>query len=114
MKHAAYILLLFLGLVAGCAFSQSVISIAPRGAFNPGSEAELLAELNRHLPFVIKSDNFVCRRKTSGLVGWAVVKHPGEKDILKDRLRNSTTLRVLEVEELTPEVQALLKEDGKK
>ena len=43
-------------------------------------------------------------------VGWAVVGTGDHKEIAKTKLDESTTLRLLQVEALTPEFEAIMKQ----
>lgn len=90
---------------------NSVLCVAPQGQFNPQTESELLAELNSQLPFVIAPKHFISKRKSSGIVGWAVVENNQKKDVAKTKLKQSSTLRLLQVEALTPEFETLIKQD---
>jgi len=110
MKRVTYGAVLATALLLGCASSRSVLSIAPREPFSPRSEAELLSELNAQLPFEIPSKDFIAKQKSSTLVGWAVVCTDDEKEIAKIRLAESSTLRLLQVEALTPEFEAIMKQ----
>lgn len=113
MKHKSYFFVLLACLLAGCALSRSVLCVAPQGQFNPQSESELLAELNSQLPFTIPQKHFISKKKSSGLVGWAVVRNDEQKDVMKAKLKKSTTLKLLQVEALTPEFEALMKQHNK-
>ena len=100
-------------LIAGCASSRSVVCVAPAGEFKPQSEAELLAELNSHLPFTIDQKHFISKDKSGRRVGWAVVQDDKQKDTVKDELEKSSTLKLLQVEPITPEFEAVLKQHKK-
>ena len=110
MTRTPCLMLPVLCLLAGCGSSKSVLCVAPTGEFKPQSEAELLAELNAELPFEIPQRRFVALEKSSGLVGWAIVRNDQEKDVAKAELKKSTTLRLLQVEALTPEFKQLMKQ----
>jgi len=97
-------------LLAGCSSSRTVLCVVPTGEFKPQSEAELLAELNQQLPFTIPRKHFVSKQRSSGLVGWAVVRNDREKDLAKAQLKKSATLKLLQVEALTPEFEKLMKQ----
>ena len=109
MKHGLYLVCLLACLLAGCAPSRSVLCVAPQGKFTPRSEAELLSELNSQLPFTIPQRYFISKQKSNGLVGWAVVRNDEQKELVKAKLQNSTTLKLLQVEALTPEFEAIMK-----
>ena len=91
----------------------SVLCVVPTGEFKPQSEAELLAELNQQLPFTIPRKHFVSKQRSSGLVGWAVVRNDREKDLAKAQLKKSTTLKLLQVEGMTLEFEKLMKQHKK-
>lgn len=110
MKYKSYLVLSMLCLFAGCSSSRSVLCVAPKDNFKPQSESELLAELNSQLPFTIPQKNFISKKKSNRLVGWAVVRNDREKDLAKSELKNSTTLELLQVEALTPEFEAFMKQ----
>lgn len=113
MKYKSYFLLSMLCLVAGCNSSRSVLSIAPKGEFKPQSESELLAELNSQLPFAIPQEQFISKQKSGGLVGWAVVQNDRQKDVAKAELDKSATLELLQVEALTDEFEAIMRQNKK-
>ena len=113
MKYKICLMLLATCLLAGCASSRSVLCVAPQGKFNPESESELLSELNGQLPFTIPQKRFISKRKSSGLVGWAVVRNDEQKDVAKAKLKKSSTLKLLQVESLTPEFETLMKQHKK-
>lgn len=110
MIYKLYFVLPVLCLLAGCNSSRYVLCVAPTGEFKPQSESELLAELNSQLPFKIPQKHFISKKKSSGLVGWAVVRNDRESDIAKAELKKSTTLKLLQVEALTPEFEAIMKQ----
>ena len=110
MKHRAYLVMLAAGLFAGCASSRSVLCIAPQGPFSPQSEAALLSELNSHLPFEVSKKQFIAKEKSGGLVGWAVVRTGSQVELAKAKLEESTTLRLLQVEALSPEFEAIMRQ----
>jgi len=115
MKHTIYLMLLTTCLLVGCTStsSRSVLCVAPQGEFKPESESELLSELNTQIPFAISPENFISKQKSNGLVGWAVVENDEQKDIVKTKMKNSTTLKLLQVEALTPEFEAEMKQHKK-
>jgi hypothetical protein len=108
MNYKICLILLMACMIAGCS-DRYVLCISPTDQFTPHSESELLAELNSHLPFVISDKDFISKEKTGGLVGWAVVYNEEQKDIIKARLKNSATLKLLQVEKMTPEFEKLMK-----
>ena len=110
MKRKSCLVLLMLCLLVGCNSSRFVLCVAPAGDFKPQSESELLTELNSQLPFAISRKNFISKKKSSGLIGWAVVANDREKDAVKAGLKNSTTLELLQVEALTPEFETIMKQ----
>jgi hypothetical protein len=85
-----------------------VICFAPVKPFEPQSGAELLEEFNSQLPFKVSPRNFVCKSKDHSLVGWAIVRTIGQKDIVKQKLSQSSTLTCLQVEALTPEFKDIV------
>jgi hypothetical protein len=87
-----------------------VLCVAPRGRFKPETESELLSELDAHLPFTIPRKRCFSKQKSNGLVGWVVVSDGEQKDTAKRELGRSTTLKLLQVESMTPEFGALLKQ----
>jgi hypothetical protein len=110
MKFQSYFLCTVLSLLTGCSSSRSVLCVAPTGDFKPASESELLSELNAQLPFAVPKKRFISKKKPDGFVGWAVVRNDREKDVMKSELKKSTTLRLLQVETLTPELEAAMKQ----
>lgn len=113
MNWKLYFSLAAVWLIAGCASSRSVVCVAPAGEFKPQSEAELIAELNSHLPFTIDQKYFISKDKSGRRVGWAVVQDDKQKDTVKDELEKSSTLKLLQVEPITPEFEAVLKQHKK-
>ena len=113
MKYNICLMLLAACLLAGCASPRSVLCVASQGQFTPESESELLSELNAQLPFSIPQNRFITMQKPSGLVGWAVVRNDKEKDVAKANLEKSSTLTILQVEALTPEFEAFMKQHKK-
>jgi hypothetical protein len=113
MKYTICLMLLATCLLAGCVSSRSVLCVAPQGQFKPASESELLSELNAQLPFRIPQKRFISKQKTSGLVGWAVVRNDEQKDIAKTNLKKSSTLKLLQVEASTPDFETLMKQHKK-
>jgi len=110
MKVQSYFVLTVLCLLAGCSSSRSVLCVAPTGEFKPQSESELLSELNAQLPFHIPRKRFFSKKKSNGFVGWAVVRNDREKDVMKSELTESATIKLLQVETLTPELEAAMKQ----
>ncbi len=114
MKRVYIINVLLLGFfLSGCSKQSSVICFAPVEPYKPQSGAELLEEFNSHLPFKVSPKHFVCKYKTSRLVGWAIVRTSKQKDIIKQMLSESSALTLLQVESLTPELKALFKKEWK-
>ncbi len=115
MKYTIYLMLLSTCLLAGCDSnsSRSVLCVAPQGEFKPESESEILEELNNQIPFTIPAKHFMSKQKSSGLVGWAVVDNEEQKDIVKAKLKNSSTLKLLQVEAMTPEFEEPMKQHKK-
>jgi hypothetical protein len=109
MKNRIYLTLLAACLLTGCASSRSVLCVAPRGQFKPNSESELLSELNNQLPFTIPQTCFISKQKPSGLVGWAVVRNDKQKNTAKAKLKKASSLKLLQVEALTPEFKKAMK-----
>jgi hypothetical protein len=99
--------------VAGYSSSHSVLCVAPTGPFKPETEVELLAELNAQLPFEIPLKRFISQRRSRGLIGWAVVQNDREKDMAKAELKKSSTLKLLQVESLSPEFEAVMRQQRK-
>jgi len=109
MTRAHIIAVLLLGaLLSGCSEEASVICFAPVKPFEPQSGDELLEEFNSQLPFRVSPRHFVCKYKNHSLVGWAIVQTAGQKDIVKQKLSQSSTLTCLQVEPLTPEFKAVV------
>jgi hypothetical protein len=90
--------------------SRSVLCVVPKGDFKPQTESELLGELNSQLSFTIPQKHFISRKKSGRLVGWAVVRNEKEKDVAKAELKRSATLKLIQVETLTPEFEAMMKQ----
>ena len=114
MRKISFILILGL-LLSGCSKDDSVIGFAPAEPYEPNSGAELLDELNSHLPFKIADKNFICKYNSGSntLTGWIITKTIEQKDIVKQELKNSPTLKVLQVELLTPEMRKIFKTQWK-
>jgi hypothetical protein len=110
MKCKSCWILLVTCMLAGCSSSRSVLCVAPKETFRPQSESELLTELNSQLPFTISQKRFISKETSSSLVGWAVVRNDREKNVAKSELNKSTTLKLLQVESLTPEFRVVMKE----
>jgi hypothetical protein len=109
MTRLHIVALILLGsFLLGCSQESSVICFAPVKPFEPQSGAELLEEFNSHLPFRISPRRFVCKYRGDRLLGWAVVHTIGQKDIVKQKLGQSSTLTCLQVEALTPEFKAIV------
>jgi len=87
--------------------------VAAQGDFKPDSESALLAELNAQLSFKVRAKDFIADQKSSGWVGWAVVRSEREKNIAKAKLEKSATLKLVQVEALTPEFEAHMKQRDK-
>ena len=102
-------------LLSGCAKQSSVICFVSEESFKPNSGAELLEELNFHLPFSISPENFICRYRSNPdrLVGWIIVRTIEQKDIAKEKLKQSSTLKLLQVESMNPEMKALFDKQWK-
>ena len=116
MKRPKIVAVILLGsLLFGCAKQSSVISFVSEESFKPNSGAELLKELNSHLPFNISPENFICRHRSDPdrLVGRIIVRTIEQKDIVKEKLRQSSTLKLLQVESLVPEMKALFEKQWK-
>ena len=90
-----------------------VVVIAPAGEFKPKTGADLLAELNKQLPFQVEPRRFICRVKDGKLVGWAVLGGDDQKNIVKTKLEASKSLRLLQVEATTPEFEQVLDQNWK-
>jgi hypothetical protein len=105
----AIILLLFL--LNGCSKQPSVVCFAPVEPFQPQSGAELLEELNSHLTFRVNPRHFICKNKSDSLIGWAIVSTDKQRDTIKQELSQSSTLKLLQVESLAPELKALFKKE---
>jgi len=109
MRRPQIIAVVLLGsFLSGCSEESSVICFAPVKPFEPQSGTELLEEFNSHLPFRVSHRHFVCKCRNDSLVGWAVVRTIGQKDIVKQKLGQSSTLTCLQVEALTPEFKAIV------
>jgi len=90
---------------------EGVICFEPIEPYEPESGAELLEEFNSQLPFNVKPKNFICKYKSDSdtLVAWIITNTIEQKDIIKEKLKQSSTLKVLQVESLSPEMKALFK-----
>ncbi|MBN2181711.1 MAG: hypothetical protein JW715_07335 [Sedimentisphaerales bacterium] len=116
MKRLKIIVFILLGfLLSGCSKQSSVISFVSEEPFKPNSGAELLEKLNSHLPFNVSPENFMCRYKPDPdrFVGWIVIPTVEQKEIVKEKLKQSSTLKLLQVESLTPQMKALFKKEWK-
>jgi hypothetical protein len=109
MKYKLHLILLVIFLLGGCSSSRPALFVSPTGGFAPQSEAELLAELNSQLPFTISEKKFFSKETSSGVSGWAVVRNDKQKDVMKDRLKKCATLKLLQVESVTPNEQGIMK-----
>ena len=112
-KQPLIILVMLLGFVlSGCADKKSgVICFEPVEPFEPNSGAELLEEFNSHLSFNVSPKNFICKYKNDKLVGWVIVRKIDQKDIVKQKLKQSSTLKLLQVELLESEFKAVFKKE---
>lgn len=93
--------------------ARSVLFVVPQGSFQPQTGAELLAELNSQLPFDIPEEHFMAKARARDIAGWAVVANDQQKDAVKRALKESSNLRLLQVEALTPAFEAILRQSGK-
>ena len=91
----------------------TVICFAPVEGFEPQSGKELLDAFNSEVPFDVSAQDFVCKAKSSGLVGWAVVSNDKQKDQAKEALGKSSKLKLLQVGTLSPEFEAIVKSEWK-
>jgi hypothetical protein len=122
MKYSVCIVAMFL-LFCGCkeespntqsaSDKPTVICFAPVEPFEPQSGKELLEAFNLAVPFDISPQDFVCKAKASGLVGWAVVLNDKQKDQVKQALGKSSKLKLLQVEALSPEFEVIIKKEWK-
>jgi len=96
------------GIADGEKRGRFVLCVQPQGPFEPESESELLSELNAHLPFTIPQKHAFSKRKSDRLTGWVMVENAAQKDTVKAELKKSATLRVLQVEAMTPEFKERL------
>ena len=55
---------------------------------------------------------FTAKKTSNGLVGWAVVQSDKQKDFMQKALKDSRTLNLLQVEKLTREFEAILKQEN--
>ncbi len=94
--------------------NRTVICFGPVEPFEPQSGKELLEVFNLAVPFDISPQNFVCKAKSSGLVGWAVILNYKQKKQAKEALKKSSKLKLLQVETLSPEFEAIIKKEWKK
>jgi hypothetical protein len=92
---------------------RTIICFAPVESFEPQTGKELLEAFNSAVPFDVSAKNFVCKAKSSGLVGWAVVSNDKQKDQAKETLGKSSKLKLLQVEDLSPEFEAIIKKEWK-
>ena len=92
---------------------RTVVCFVPVEPFEPQSGKELLEAFNLEVPFEVGPRNFVCKAKSSGLVGWAVVLDDGQKVQAKQALGNSSKLKLLQVEALSPEFEVIIKKEWK-
>jgi len=105
---AAFLLGLF---ISGCTRNSSVICFAPVEPFEPKSGAELFEEFTRQVPFKVKSKHFIGKYKSNRLIGWAIVRSNKKKEIVKQKLNQSSTLTWLQVEPLTRQLKAIFKKE---
>ena len=101
MRKLSFILILGF-VLAGC--SKSIICFEPVKPYEPKTGAELLGELNSQLPFQVKKSNFMCKYNSGSdtLVGWIRTNTTEKKDIVKKKLKESSTLELLQVESSNP------------
>ncbi len=101
MRKISFILMLGF-VLAGC--SKSIICFEPVKPYEPKTGAELLGELNSQLPFQVKKNNFMCKYNSGSdtLVGWIRTNTTEKKDIVKKKLKESSTLELLQVESSNP------------
>ncbi|MHC4691864.1 MAG: hypothetical protein ACYS67_03910 [Planctomycetota bacterium] len=92
---------------------RTVICFASVESFEPQSGKELMEAFNSAVPFDISPQDFVCKAKSSGLTGWAVVSNDKQKDQAKEALNKSSKLKLLQVEALSPEFEAIIKKEWK-
>jgi len=90
---------------------RTVICFAPVDPFKPQSGKELLEAFNLAVPFDISPQDFICKAKSSGLVGWVVVLNDKQKDQAKEALSKSSKLKLLQVEALSPEFELIIKKE---
>jgi hypothetical protein len=90
---------------------RTVICFSPVEPFEPQSGKELLEAFNLAVPFDISGQDFVCKAKASGLVGWAIVLNDKQKDQAKEALGKSSKLKLLQVESLSPEFEVIIKKE---
>ena len=122
MKYTIYFIAILL-LLSGCKEDstntqsrddkRTVICFAPVEGFESKSGKELLEAFNSEVPFGVSDRDFVCKVKSSGLVGWVVVSNDKQKDQAKDALGKSSKLKLLQVEALSPEFEAIIKKEWK-
>jgi len=105
---AAFLLGLF---VSGCTRNSSVICFAPVEPFEPKSGAELFEEFTHQVPFKVKPKHFICKYKSNHLVGWAIVRSNKKREIVKQKLNQSSSLTWLQVEPLTRQLKAIFKKE---
>jgi hypothetical protein len=106
MRKISIIIILGL-LLAGC--SKSIICFEPVKPYEPKSGAELLGELNSQIPFKVKQNNFMCKYNSNSdtLVGWIMTNTIEKKDIVKKKLKESSTLELLQVESSNPMLEII-------
>ena len=90
-----------------------MVCFAPVEPFEPQSGKELLEAFNLAVPFDVGPRDFVCKAKSSGLIGWAVVLNDEQKVQAKQALGNSSKLKLLQVEALSPEFEVIIKKEWK-
>jgi hypothetical protein len=112
MTRPHIIIVFLLGLLlCGCARHSSVICFAPVKPFEPQSGAELFEEFKSQIPFKVSPKYYVCKYRNNHLVGWAIIRTNKKKEIVKQKLSQSSTLTWLQVEPLTRQLKALFKKE---
>ena len=103
MRNIGIILMLGF-LVAGCSNQKSIICFKPIKPYEPKSGAELLEEFNSQIPFKVKQNKFMCKYNSDSdtLIGWIMTNTIKKKDIVKKKLKQSSTLELLQVESSNP------------
>ena len=106
-------IILFVLFLCECAPQRTVICFAPVKPFEPISGKELLESFNTIVPFNVNPRNFICKAKSSGLVGWVIVSTNMQKDVAKASLKESSKLKLLQVEALDSEFEKIFKLEWK-